>query len=371
MSSLTPKERLKTFTALYEENKGKIYMRKGVNYPLNYKLGMKWASRHCDLESAKFAEAIVANTLYVSFAAFINALEQICASFKKHYPEHERRNIIFILIIPFNMAKSNIWVSLLAYKWIREIINDIDFDITGVYNRYMFAGEQKKRIVCIICDDCAYTGNQLMSYCTLRPMYLQYPGKPKEPSPNTVEWIAWNKEVTSRTAEIQSAIAIESFSINLLIPYMSTHAQANIAERHFMMIPRDVQIFRPFREKTNIYEYNQGVIREFESTFQYHTNISAIYFDHKIADAISTFNKIYLLAPVFGCGNLRQSLCFIDGCQTKEIPPDMNIYDVYMNLEDLLKSKACPPTFYKSIKYTFDGKLITGICAQELFVRRR
>ncbi len=368
----TPEERIATFDALYEENKERIRMKKPVNYPINYKMGIKWAGRHCDVESAKFAEAIVSNTSYVSFADFMAALERVCASFKAHYKADKAA--AFVLILPFNMTKSNIWVSLLAWPWLKALVTDVAFDITSVYNRYVADAKTaaRRRVVCIICDDCAYTGNQLMGYCTLRASYVHYAGKPKEPSPNTLEWIKWNQQVTSRTAEIEAGLDPKDFSVNLLIPYMSTHAQTNIAESRFMLVPRDVQIFKPFRERVDMYAFNQSVIREFETTFQYHTNISAIYFDHKIADAVSTFNKVYLLAPVFGCGNLRQSLCFIDGCcRMKDVPADINIYDVYMNLEDVLRDKTCPPTFYKSIKYTFGGRPISDMCTQELFARRR
>lgn len=368
-----PEKRVKAFDQLQQENKKHLQMPKAVNYPINYRRGMSWAAHHCDTASAKFAEAIVANTVYISFGEFLSAILKICASFKHFYLTGGKKppGTKFILVVPFDMSKSNIWVSLLMWPELRDIVDDIDFDITSVYNRYIGRNnskEVKERIVCIICDDCAYTGNQLLGYCMLNAHRTEYPGKPKEPSSNSIEWIAWDREVTAEIARIESNLSSNSFSINLLIPYMSTHAQQNIADRRFLMIPKDVQIFKLFRERVNIHDFNQGALREFESTFQYHSNIAAIYFDHKIADAISTFNKVYLLAPVFGCGNLRKSVCFIDGCIGKcnkkdGIPDPVNIYDVYINIEDVLpKGDACPSTFYKSINYTINGKPVTGLC---------
>ena len=331
---------------------------------------MLWAAHHCDTASVKFAEAIIANTAYISFGEFLAAIGKIYESFKRFYLTGGKKPAAtkFILVVPFDMSKSNIWVSLLMWPELRDIIDDIDFDITSVYNRYIGRGATKERIVCIICDDCAYTGNQLLSYCTLAPHRTEYLGKPKEPSANSLEWIAWDREVTAEIARIEAGLKTDEFSINLLIPFMSTHAQQNIADRRFLMIPKDVRIFKLFRERVNIHDFNQGALREFESTFQYHSNIAAIYFDHKIADAISTFNKVYLLAPVFGCGNLRKSVCFIDGCIGKcnskgNIPDSVNIYDVYINVEDILsKSDVCPGTFYKSIRYTMNGKPVVGLC---------
>lgn len=376
-----PETRLRAFNKLYEENAKHLRMSKNVNHPLNYRRAMDWASHHCDAASVKFAEAIIANTAYISFGDFMTSISRICASFKQHYvpgiraPDssgvarspaghtHVRKKTTkFILVIPFDMTKSNIWVSLLMWPELRGIVDDIDFDITSAYNRYI-ARSACDRAVCIVCDDCAYTGNQLLGYCALDPHRVEYPGKPKEPSVNSPDWISWDAAVRSKTAEIEAELDTAQFSINLMIPYMSTHAQQNIMDRRFLMIPKDVQIFKLFRERVNIHDFAVGAMREFESTFQYHSNIAAIYFDHKIADAISTFNKIYLLAPVFGCGNLKKSVCFIDGCEKRKLPDEVNIYDIYVNIEDVLPRGAiCPSTFYKSIKYVLDGRHVSDLC---------
>jgi hypothetical protein len=367
-SKMSPKDKLRLFGELYEENKDRLRMAKDTNFPMNYKKGLQWAHSHCDTESIRFAEAIISNTVYISFGEFMRSLEKICGAFKRYYAE--RQDVVFVLILPFDMSKSNIWVSLLVYPWLKDILHDIDFNITSVYNKYASLGDgPKKSVVCIVCDDCAYTGNQLMSYCTLQPDMIAYPGKPNEPSPNSIEWIGWHKQITEHTAQLEASIDKSMFSINLIIPYISTHAQENIAGHKFLMVPRDAQVFKLFRERVPIHEFNQGSIREFESTFQYHSNISAIYFDHKIADAISTFNKIYLMAPIFGCGSMRKSACFIDGCtnQRRDVPEGVNIYDVHMNIEDELKGRVCPPTYYKSIKYTLKGKPISSLCVYAIF----
>lgn len=358
-----PAKRIAAFNQLWKENEKHLRMPKDVNYPINYKRGWSWASHHCDSASVKFAESIIANTAYISFGEFIASIGKICKSFKQFYAGRTT-NTVFVLVIPFDMSKSNIWVSLLMWPELREIINDIDFDITSVYNRYIGTHPKTdKNVVCVICDDCAYTGNQLLGYCTLSPHRTQYSGRPDEPSANSQEWIAWNAEVTARVSEIEAKLDVRAFSINLMIPYMSTYAQQNIIDRRFLMVPKDAHIFKLFRERVNIHDFPQGVLREFESTFQYHSNIAAIYFDHKIADAVSTFNKVYLLAPVFGCENLQKSVCFIDGCtNSREIPEGINVYDIFINVEDVLEKRACPRTFYKSIKYTMHGRPITSLC---------
>jgi hypothetical protein len=191
------------------------------------------------------------------------------------------------------------------------------------------------------------------------PSTIMYNGKPDEPDHTSLDWIDWLKKITDDTTAIEMTINKDAFSVNLIIPYMSTLAQQKVSELHFVMVPSNVNVFKMFRERVNMNDYSQGIVREFESTFQYHTDISAIYFDHKIADAVSTFNKIYLLAPVFHCGNLIKSICFIDGCcKNSNLKNKINPYEIYLNVEENMDGIACPPTYYKSIAYTKNKKKI-------------
>ena len=57
------KARLAAYDKLYKENKDKLHMPKKRNYPINYRTGMKWANKHCDAESVKFASEIIAHTI--------------------------------------------------------------------------------------------------------------------------------------------------------------------------------------------------------------------------------------------------------------------------------------------------------------------
>jgi hypothetical protein len=347
---------LDIFKKICDDNKEKISMSKSVNYPLNYKKGSYWASSHCDNMSIKFAKQIIEKTIYISFEAFIEQLKKICMSFKKHYSN--QKDVIFILILPFTINKSNFWVSMLCNEWIGNMINDVYFSLIDVYNHYIYDGKAGlKKIVCIICDDCAYTGSQLNGYCSLVSTKLKYKDKPKEPLYTDKSWLDWKNKVIDHVSLLEKSIDINKFSINLIVPYMGSLANDMIQSNKIIMLPRDIKKFNIFRDEIDIKHYSNNVLYEFENSFQYHTNISSIYFDHKVADAISTFNKIYLLAPVFGCSVTNSSLCFIDGCcNDDKIQDDINIYTIYINIED--NKVTCPPTFYKSIKYTYCEKLI-------------
>lgn len=354
----TREYRLDMYDKLYRENKNIIEMPKDINYPMNYKVGTLWANHHCDTESIEFATMIIKNTIYVSYSEFIKSLKAICISLKN---QHKKTKKKIILVIPYNMQKSNAWVSILIHPWIRDIVYDIQTNVINAYNIYIH-DKKDDNVTVVVADDCSYTANQIMSKCSLQSSSLKYDGKPTEPNKNDRKWLEWNDEVIRESIRIENELDPSKFSINILIPYISTIAQRRIREKKHIRIPRNVKIFKPISELIDMSHFNDDIIMEFETTFQYHENISCIYFDHKIADAVSTFNKIYLAAPIFNCGNIKKSVRFIENCtgssQSSKIANSVDPYSIYVNVEDILGDLSCPKTFYKCISYKLDGKKI-------------
>jgi hypothetical protein len=125
----------KLFEKFYNENKTKLHMEKDVNYPLNYRKANHWAKSQCDNASRDFATNIIKFTRYVPYSTFIKQLKKICISYKESYSKKKDKDTKFILIIPFKIGKSNMWASLLAFEFLRDIIDDIFYDITDVYNK--------------------------------------------------------------------------------------------------------------------------------------------------------------------------------------------------------------------------------------------
>ena len=360
---------LSLFDKFYNENKHKLSMKKAENYPLNYKKSKQWVNSQCDLESQDFADSIIKSTLYVSYGTFIKRLTIICESYKKSYSLKQHRGTEYILILPFKVRKSNMWISLLAYKFLRPILTGIAYDITNVYNMRKNPKSHlyNKKIRCIICDDCAYTGHQLSFIASFNYDTLNHVGKTLPPSETSIEWIQWYDNMITAAKAYENSIPLGQFSVDLIIPYMSNLAQIRLKKISYVKIPEMCRIFPIFSRQINVERVPTHVLNEFRKTFQFHKDISAIYFDHKIADAVSTFHKVYLLAPLFNC-SLDRSLNFIEGCPDMEIPKDINMYAQYNDLEQLLGDNACPKTFYRSIIYTLNNKLVdTNMMSVELF----
>lgn len=347
------------FAKFYNENKKRIHMPKDENYPINYKLGRQWAESQCDPESRDFADGILRFTEYVSFKKFSEQLKKVCLSYVNTYSAPEHKDTVFILIVPFKVKKSNIWVSLQAFAYLKGIINDIYYDITEVYNHTKEPNSPlyNKKVRCLICDDCAYTGHQLSFISSFDPAWLKFSGKLPAPSVNSRKWIEWYDDMNSSAEHYIQNISINQFSVDLIIPYMSILAQAKLRSVHYIKIPKECIVFPIFSQQVNIDRVPPHILSEFKQTFQYHKDISAIYFDHKIADSVSTFHKIYLLAPLFNCVIKNRSIGFIENCRRDKIPDNIKIWDCYIDIEKKLE-EPCPPTFYKALKYTFNGKIV-------------
>jgi len=363
---------MQDFVNFYNENKKKIYMPYKVNYPLNYKKATHWANSQCDIDSVAFAHDIIKHTLYVPFSAFMNKLTQICEIYVAKYSKPEYKNDIFLLVLPFSVHKSNMWVSMLAFAFLKKIITDICYDITLTFNSTL---DKKSNIYgrnvhCIICDDCIYTGNQIISISSLEPSILDFPGKTAEPDRTTREWLVWHVKTKQQATKYIAKIPKRKFSVDHIVPYVSVRAQDRIKSIPYINASLPYITFPIFSSQIKINKIPTHVINKFKRTFQYHEDISVIYFDHKIADAVSTFNKVYLMAPLFGCQiQTSPKVKFIEYCGDVKIPPDINIYNFYNDIEKTSEHAVCPPSFYKRIKYTYSKKPVeVGTSVADLLI---
>lgn len=347
--------RLQKFDNFYNENKDKLYMPLKKNYPLNYKKGIDWANAQCDVESSLFARSIIDNTMYISFIEFITEIKKISFSYLENIKKD--KDFKYILIIPFKIKKSNTWVGLLVYKYLKNIIDDIDYTITNVYNNTLDSKHAlfKKKVRCILCDDCSYTGQQLAEVLSFNNK-MNTSNRKEEPIETSKEWLDWYNSIKKNIDIAVNNININIFSADIIIPFISTKAHSLLTSLHYVRLPKDRILFDTFINQTDTRIYNKSILREFQGTFQFHDDISAIYFDHKIADAVSTFNKVYLTAPLFNCLGVNTSVFFIDNCDNSKILNIIDPYAVVMDIEKIVE--VCPPTFYKRINYTYNNNVI-------------
>jgi hypothetical protein len=363
---------LERFTRFHKENKHKLYMSNDTNHPINYKKGMAWVNGQCDTESRDFALLILNHTIYVSFKSFNDTMVDLCNIYlSSNKSEIDGVEIRYVLILPFGLNKSNSWVSLLMFEQLKVLITDIYRDITEVYNKQQDPESELfgKVVRCIICDDCAYTGFQLEYISSFDPLTIEYPFKEKETSVNNKRWLDWFTHSKIETFKVVENIDISKFSVDILVPYISYRALTRLSELKYVRIPSklgselvNAKFYFPiFSQLTDISKIPSHILNEFTRTFQYHSDISSIYFDHKIADAVSTFNKVYMLGPLFNCSSENKSIRFVSNCPDDSIPSDISIYSYYTDVADTSKELMCPIAFYKKIAYTYNGTTINKL----------
>ena len=300
---------MNTFLAFYNENKDKIYMPKPVNYPLNYKKGMIWALGQCNKDNSELARLIIENTIYVSFKEFMVRLENVCKAFK----ERVDQSFVYVLLIPGKIYKSNSWVSMLAMEWLSGVFHSFYSSITDIYNETVDKKSELfgKKIKIVYMDDCSYTGEQILNFLYFDYNTIKYNNKLPEPPQTSKKWLDWWKKTTNETSKIVRCLNKSKFEVIILAPYISTNAVKYVEKHNLTTVFKNQVLIYPNFNSQISNEIN--IANRSKVLFQYSDNISAIIFDHKIADAVSTFNKAYLLAPLFDC-NIEQKKSFIQNC---------------------------------------------------------
>jgi hypothetical protein len=209
-----------------------------------------------------------------------------------------------ILLLSNKLNKSNFWTSMFIFHYLNDIITHVTQQIQDT----SFI-EEKSLIV--IPDDSSYSGIQITTY-SYNARYIKH-------------------------------------DILFAIPYISKAAKKKIISN--------------LRTDDNKILLCDSTI-EFE---KYKNKLYPIYFDHKLADSVSTFQLTYALGrdEVTGDPNFKyEPMSLIRGCELyKEVddPETLETGDIL----DIVKEKMCPPPFYKYIQYTFRGKVIENL--EDLF----
>lgn len=234
-------------------------------------------------------------TIHISFDRFKEKLGQICGEIREIYSKYEN----IVLIIPNKMDKSNFWISCYIFYYLMDIVTHVVFNIQDF-------DHIKEKSLIIIVDDASYSGKQISLYSQ---------GALKSPH-----------------------------HILFAIPYMSNNALKKIKSE---FVSNKLNIL--MCESTEIfYIFNGG-----------QKKLYPIYFDHKLADMVSTYQLTYSL----GRDQVTKDTEFkyipmslIKGCELYKI------VDPYIDTEDILydvgKENMCPLPFYKNIKYLYKGKII-------------
>ncbi len=236
------------FNNFYKENFEKCFMNPENTYPVSNSRLMEWlkeVEKSDDNCYRKFGLYFAKYLTHVSFTEFYEQLRKICIDLLI------RINTKYVvLIIAGTTLKSNLWVSLLCWKFLKDKVTHV-IDTDNSFKLYEeLRGNREDDISFIHPDDCVYTGNQL-----------------------TKSDYGINRNLKP---------VLSNMNYYICCPYISKNFITNNTKLKY---PDNIIIIDTIGNYIN----NECQIE----SFYLHTDKYAIYFDHKIADSVSVFDYIF------------------------------------------------------------------------------
>lgn len=358
---------LEALDKLYEENKEKLT--NVPSHPINQVALAKWVN---DLTAndtgnslALFGSQIAMHLRHVSFTEFHDTLLRVANEIKADIIAAQytkpKAKIQVVALADGEWSKSNTWALLLMWpvlgEWITHIVRTPE---EAVELHTMGVEEDKDALTFVIhTDDASYSGTQFFTT---------------------------SRDVLENMMDDPTIKKNQSFSYYMAFPFISQFVR-DIAlgdmflrsqnEGGCLIIPNATQTFDSLKtsmlaslgkSRFEILEYFLES-PPYKAIFGYAKPIHCIYFDHKLADGLSTINKILALAPVLTKDNEVTADNLIVGCKiedyrgkytgdnpsakdhARDAIPELDFYDNFV----------CPKAFYKFIKYTFNDVLVSSM----------
>jgi hypothetical protein len=288
-----------------------------MKYPLNHEFNKKNVKKfleECDYKTRPLAKKIIDNTMHVSFEKMIKYLnmnvKDMINSIKKDRP-------IFIYINLNEKQKSNYWIYLylkdyMKFKYPKSkviILSNIILDDPRL----------KDDDTIVFIDDCIYTGLQM-----------------------------------SNNIRMLNNINNHKLNIFILASFISIYGQEFLSSiknykiifnSHLVFIPT-INDFLKDNELEILSSYYTNTI--YDHIFEYFPYKHLIYFDHKLADNVSTIPLFYSgIVPNTHNKELFNNNDIID------IPDNLEIIPLFKNCENVRNTNEitpeCPSTPYKKI----------------------
>lgn len=285
-------------------------------------------------ENRDFIKRVLHSILHIDFEKFsADCWEQL----EKFNSNLKDKKYVYILGVnnqvgssntDYNIYKSNLWMFMLLWDKLKTKPIDILLNVKIAIQLYADSVEY------LIVDDCSYSGTQIVEqvlYSDAPEAMYKFPGS----------YLIRN-DVYKKT--MFKPVQTQNIKVHLFIPYLSFIAWNKIQELKLLTC-FDIILY----EKYILNEFGVVLNKEdAEKLYKLYSNIYSnynpltlipIFFDHKIADGLSTVELILTKGQVLDNPDLR--LIFVEPCD--ELYSDMPKQDIY-------KILYCPIPPYHSFK---------------------
>jgi len=302
-------KRLKDFKDIYIRLKNHLEPKEKAI--INKRKMNKYINMH-KKENIPLIKKLLEVTQYISFSNFKKNLYSQIERFNKYLEENNIKKYIFCLGVgndgggadtDYNIYKSNLWVFLLGYNLLHIKPFDIMLNLKDAFRLY----SDKMINNFLLIDDCTYSGSQVVDR-------VIYSAATELMHNNETNSFLIN-EVTKKP--IFQPIQEKKILVHYIIPYLS-----KIAYNKLKMLELTTQINVNIYTNNIINSYGDIIeknlmekIKKLYNNFIDWTNIEnliPIFFDHKIADSVSTIDLILIKGQVLD--NPKKRCIFIDSC---------------------------------------------------------
>ncbi len=303
-------------------------------------------------DNRELVRKVLEQVVNVSFKKFQNELKKQIEKFNYYLKKNSIKKYIFVLgvgndagasTMDYNLFKSNFWVFLLGWKYLKIKPYDILLNLNVAIRLYY---EQIKDF--LLMDDCSYSGDQMFNQVI---------------KVASTEFLFYDKKGFIVREELKKTVyepvQEKLVNLHLIIPYISNISYNKIA---------NLDLITGF----DIIRYNSYIINSFKDVIsaenlkkinalynQYYEwvdfgNLIPIFFEHKIADMVSTIDLILIKGKVLDVPN--KQVVFIDACEYDEKDPKK--YDLDPKKKDFYKKKLyCPNPPYLNFEKILLDKL--------------
>jgi len=289
-----------------------------------------------------FAHTFIEFLLYVPFDKFYEILNRISFQLVEIVNSGDYKNIYFYIADTAN--KSNLWVALLFLDCL--IKNNISLDIQKIkfVNNYdaLVNDSNNEKSLCLYCDDMSYTGSQIKSN------FLRGKNANLEDT-NIDKYLIIAYLSNSAYTKLSTIKNVHFFKDTVLVNSYIDQLKNKYGDTNHEMVDNVVKMFT---SQSNDPFFTMG-----KKACNCNMAYTPIYFDHKIADELSTFNKL-LFTGSYPTTSVCEINPLIHGC--------INIAEIELffgknpcTTNYTLDSEVpCFPSFYKTIVYTINGNNI-------------
>src|SRR3972149_2784858 len=251
---------------------------------------------------------------------------------------HNENKYEGIYIVIFGeLNKSNFWVSILLFR----ILGDVITGILDNYSRSVIDRVRNKKILLLIPDDMAYTGTQLVTSIQDFSMFMGG---------------------VLTLSNITVLIACPYIGSGAIRPFLSHNIRINNTSEIVYTFLEHIMSNNPTERKLinkEILNDYFGVDRIYYRAFLYSYNLYLIYFDHKLADSLSIFQKMLALGTYYNCDNTIGLMGpLIKDCKLSDYKVNNIIPSPYLKIDDFDSMNVCPLPYYKTIQYTYKRNVL-------------